>query len=191
MPELPGLPHDAQLEVFLSHASSDREHVRLVQRQIEALGVRVYLAEHDPKPGTSIADKVNAALRRCDAVVVLITTTSINSNYVQQEIGAAHAYGKPIIPIVDASIDRSKLGMLSEVEHLRLDMSSPAEAMANVSASIQPLVLAQMPAVQPPTAAAAAAPGLLAGVDAGTVLLLMAVALVVVLLLAEGGAGSP
>lgn len=191
MPELPGLPSSARLEVFLSHASSDREHVQLVQRQIEALGVRVYLAEHDPKPGTSIADKVNAALQRCDAVVVLITTTSINSNYVQQEIGAARAYGKPIIPIVDASIDKSKLGMLSEVEHLRLDTSRPAEAMANVSASIQPLVLAQMPASQPPIPVAAGAPGLLAGVDAGTVLLLMAVALVVVLILAEGGAGSP
>ena len=47
-----------RLELFLSHSTVDREHVELVSRQIEALGIDVYLAEHDPKPGTSIAHKV-------------------------------------------------------------------------------------------------------------------------------------
>src|SRR5579859_3005327 len=42
-----------------------RTYVNLVQSQIEALGGSVYLAEHDPHPGTSIAHKVNETLRRC------------------------------------------------------------------------------------------------------------------------------
>ena len=78
-----------RLEVFLSHSTADLDHVILVSRQIEALGIDVYLAEHDPKPGTSIAQKVDEALKRSGAVVVLITTTSVNSAYVQQEIGLA------------------------------------------------------------------------------------------------------
>jgi len=132
------------LEVFLSHSTADREHVALVRHQIEALGVEVYLAEHDPKPGTSVAQKVDEALKRCHVVVVLITTASINSAYVQQEVGLARAYGKPIVPIVERSVDKSRLGMLSEVEWLELDVSEPAEAMARMTASLQPLVMAQL-----------------------------------------------
>jgi nucleoside 2-deoxyribosyltransferase len=155
-----------RLEVFLSHATADREHVALVQRQIEALGISVYLAEHDPKPGTSIAVKVVEALEQCHAVVVLITTNSVNSAYVQQEVGIARAHGKPIVPIVDKSVDPSSLGILSEVERLELDVHQPAEAMAKMSASLQPLVLAQ---VSTTNMAVTIAPGT---PDLGTVVLL-------------------
>jgi hypothetical protein len=133
-----------RLEVFLSHATADAEHVALVSRQIEALGIDVYLAEHDPKPGTSIAHKVEDALKRCGAVVVLVTSTSVNSAYVQQEIGLARAHGKVIVPIIEKGVDRSRLGLLSEVDWLELDLGAPTEAMANVTASLQPLVLEQL-----------------------------------------------
>ena len=137
-----------RLEVFVSHATADAEPVALVSRQIEALGIDVYLAEHDPKPGTSIAYKVEEALTRCAAVVVLITSTSVNSAYVQQEIGLARAHRKVIVPIIEKGVDRSRLGLLSEVEWLELDLSAPAEAMANVTVSLQPLVLGQLAPAQ-------------------------------------------
>jgi hypothetical protein len=136
----------SQFEVFLSHASADREHVALVRGQIEALGVGVYLAEHDLRPGTSLAGKVDAALQRATLVVVLITSTSVDSQYVQQEVGAAVAHRKPIIPIVDSRIaGKIDLGMLAGVEYLVLDMAQPAEAMRQVTQSLQTLVKAQAP----------------------------------------------
>jgi hypothetical protein len=134
----------AKLEVFLSHSTQDLVHVALVKRQIEALGIDVYLAEHDPRPGTSIATKVEQAMHRCHAVVVLITHTSINSAYVQQEVGLARALGKPIVPIVELGVEKARLGMLGEVEYLELDLSHPELALAKVSASLQPFVLAQV-----------------------------------------------
>jgi len=79
-------------------------------------------------------------------VVVLITTASINSAYVQQEVGLAHAFNKPIVPIVDSSIDPSRLGMLAEVEWLGFDLTRPAEALSKLTASLQPLVIAQLSA---------------------------------------------
>jgi hypothetical protein len=136
-----------RLEVFLSHSTQDQVHVALVQRQIEALGIQVYLAEHDPQSGTSIAAKVEDALRRCHAVVVLITETSINSNYVQQEIGLARAHQKLIVPIVERSVDKTRLGMLAEVEWLELDLSNPTEALARMTASLQPLLVRQIMAL--------------------------------------------
>src|SRR5690242_9651573 len=68
-------------EVFLSHATADKEHVDLVRGQLEALGLRVYLAEHDPHPGRPLAEKVTEAMRRVVLVVVLITSTSTDSHY--------------------------------------------------------------------------------------------------------------
>ena len=75
------------------------------------------LAEHDPQPGTSVAEKVDAALQRATLLVVLVTSTSENSNYVQQEIGAGRAYRKPVIPIIDSRIvGKVDLGMLAGIE---------------------------------------------------------------------------
>lgn len=122
---------------------ADREHVELVQRQIEALGVGVYLAEHDPHPGTSIAERVERALHASDAVVVLITTNSVDSAYVQQEVGLARAYRKPIVPLVDKHVDKTKLGLLTEVEWLEIDLEHPAEAFARVAQSLQPMIVSQ------------------------------------------------
>lgn len=173
-----------RLEVFLSHATADRAHVALVQRQIEALGISVYLAEHDPKPGTSIAAKVERALERCHAVVVLITTNSVNSAYVQQEVGIARAHGKPIVPIVDKSVDPSSLGILSEVERLELDVHRPAEAMARMSASLQPLVLAQVSTTNVSVTIAPGRP------DLETMVLVAGLGLLVGFLIANGGLGE-
>lgn len=138
-------PVAQRLEVFLSHATSDQQHVVLVQQQMEALGISVYLAEHDPQPGTILAEKVRVAIHRCHAVVVLITTASINSAYVQQEVGIAHECGKPLVPIIEKGIDTRTLGILQGVEYLELDPDNPVETMAKMTAKLQPLVLAQIP----------------------------------------------
>jgi len=132
------------IEVFLSHATKDVEYVAVVRRQLEALGILVYLAEHDPQPGAVLAEKVRAAIHRCQAVVVLFTTTSINSAYVQQEVGIAHECGKPLVPIVEKGVDTSQLGILQGVEYLELDLDRPAETLAKMTASLQPLVLEQV-----------------------------------------------
>lgn len=137
-------PAAPPLEVFLSHATSDTKHVALVKRQIEALGITVYLAEHDPKPGTVVAQRVQDAIHRCHALVVLITTNSVNSAYVQQEVGIAHECDKPIVPIVEKGIDTRRLGILQGIEYLELDLEHPAETMAKMTASLQPLVLNQL-----------------------------------------------
>jgi len=133
-----------RLEVFVSHATKDEAHVALVRQQMEALGISVYLAEHDPQPGTVLAEKVREAIHRSHAVVVLITTASINSAYVQQEVGIAHECGKPIIPVVEKGIDTRQLGILQGVEYLELDLEAPAETMAKITARLQPMVMKQL-----------------------------------------------
>lgn len=187
------------LEVFLSHATADGQHMELVRRQIEALGANVYLAEHDPQPGTLLVDKVHAALQRAALVVVLVTSTSVNSNYVQQEIGAARAYGKLIIPIIDSRIaGRIDLGMLQGAEYLELDLSQPAEGMARITKSLRSLVLAPAPlppATQPSAirrpSAQPVAPAHSTFGDADKLVLVGIAVVVALLFLGEGGDAAP
>ncbi len=156
----------------------------MVQRQIEALGVDVYLAEQDPRPGTSIMEKVERALVESHAVVVLITTTSINSTYVQQEVGLARAHRKPLIPVVDSRVDKSRLGLLGELEYLELDLSEPAAALAKMTASLQPMLLAQQQQVTVTMAAT------FPTATAGDALLLIGIGLLLGLLIASLGTGT-
>jgi hypothetical protein len=170
-------------EVFLSHATADKEHVDLVRGQLEALGLRVYLAEHDPHPGRLLGDKVNEAMQRAALVVVLITSTSTDSHYVQQEIGAAVALGKPIMPVVDSRIAGTiDLGMLAGTEYLVLDPAQPAEAMKRITASLRGL--STPPAPMPIPASPIFS-------DAEKLILLGAVVLLALLILSEGGGGPP
>jgi len=166
---LPGSPSAAlpHLEVFLSHATADTAQVELVARQIKALGITVFLAEHDPQPGTVLADKVRAAIHRSKAFVVLVTSTSINSAYVQQEVGIAHESSTPIIPLVEKGVDTRGLGILQGLEYLEFDPANPADAMAKMTQSLQPFVLRQMPT----------------GTDAATAVMLIGVGLLLGFLL--------
>jgi hypothetical protein len=159
---------------------ADREHVAIVQRQIEALGVDVYLAEHDPHPGQSIAERVERELLRCDAVVVLITTNSVDAAYVHQEIGLGRAHRKPIFPIVDKRVDKTRLGMLTEVEWLEIDLDEPAEALARITQSLQPLMRAQVSSQTQPDLVAAGA-----GNDIGSSFVLIGIGLLLGLLIAS------
>lgn len=76
-------------QVFISHSSADRPRVEWIAEQARQQGVMPYLAEHDPQPGTLLSDKVRGAIRASDAMIVLLTTSSMESPYVHQEIGVA------------------------------------------------------------------------------------------------------
>ncbi len=95
-------------------------------------------------------EKIESVLPTCDAVVFLITTNSIDSAYVQQEVGLARAHRLPMVPLVDLRVDKTKLGLLSELEWIGIDLDNPSEALERVTESLQPMLLRQASAVQPP-----------------------------------------
>lgn len=88
------------IQIFLSHNKRDRKWGEWLLRSAEAHGIKPYLAEHDVKPGGVLASKIEKAIDDSAAVVVLITDNSVNSAYVQQEVGYARKAKKLIIPVV-------------------------------------------------------------------------------------------
>ena len=113
-------------QIFISHSSLDRTWVELLAVQARALGIVPYLAEHDPRPGTLLSEKVRGAIRASEAVVVLLTTSSIESPYVHQEIGVALEQGKLVVPLVHPAVVGRSLAMLDGVEYILFDFDAPA-----------------------------------------------------------------
>ena len=110
--------------VFVSHASKDRKWVEWIKGRAGP-GVELWLAEHDPHPGTHLPTKVQQEIDRSHAVMVFITEAAQASPYVQQEIGWALKAKKPVIPVVQKGITGDDLAMLQGAEYVEFDFSDP------------------------------------------------------------------
>jgi hypothetical protein len=126
-------------QIFLSHSSADKVWVDWIAGQASRLGVLPYLAEHDPQPGTLLSTKVREAIRDSDAVIVLFTKTSIESPYVNQEIGVAIEQDKLIVPLVHPQVEARSRAMLDGLEYILFDFDSPAEGSTSLLTKIEDL----------------------------------------------------
>jgi hypothetical protein len=124
-------------QIFISHSSADTKWVELIAAHATALGVTPYLAEHDPRPGTNLSQKVREAIRASDAMIVLLTTNSMESPYVQQEIGVAVEQGKLVVPLVHPDVEGRSRALLDGVEYIVLDFASPAPATTALIGQLQ------------------------------------------------------
>jgi TIR domain len=115
-------------------------------RGIEAVkaGLSAYLAEHDPQPGTVLAEKAKRNIKCCDAFAVLLTRNTADSSYVHQEVCYALAGGKLVIPLVQPGAAGQQLAMLQGVEFIEFDFDQPHGA-----GKASPLSLGGSPRKQP------------------------------------------
>lgn len=125
--------------VFLSHSSSDRPWAEWVARGAAQVGIGVYLYEHDPKPGTLVAGKIQQSIQQSDALVVLLTPSGASSAYVQQEVGYATASRRLVIPLVWPGTQKRSLAMLEGKEWVAFDPSNPDQALLSLLKYLQEL----------------------------------------------------
>jgi TIR domain len=119
-------------KVFLSHSASDRPWAEWILNRSAQVGIEIYLFEHDPKPGTLVAAKIQGAIQNSDAVIVLLTHSGASSAYVQQEIGYAAAARRLIIPLVWPGQQKKGLAMLDGVEWVPFDPSNADQALVRI-----------------------------------------------------------
>jgi 1-aminocyclopropane-1-carboxylate deaminase/D-cysteine desulfhydrase-like pyridoxal-dependent ACC family enzyme len=161
------------VRIFLSHSSRDREPVESIRSQADAVGVDVYLFSDDLHPGENTAEKLQQVLRECQALVVLITSNSVQSQYVNQEIGFAKALGLPIIPLVESGVPPDRLAMLLGVDHIPFDRDDVQPALAQLTRVLHRLEQRQVAPVPGVSTAAVQ----LTGQDVAVALMLIAVLL--------------
>lgn len=131
--------HPFPFRAFLSHSGGDRNLATALKTRLEAVGVELYLAEHDLQPGRLLSTKVQQAIERSHCVVVLLTPAAADSAFVQQEIGYAIKCERPVIRLVDPSVPHTKLGMLEGREYIRLDPKNPEAAINDAEAYLTKL----------------------------------------------------
>jgi len=93
-PAEPGKP----IDVFISYSTVDREIAEDLANRLRALQLMVFLAHDTIRTGPEWRSQVGVALRRCTVAVLLLSSHSVQSDWVRYEIGAVWALEKPAAP---------------------------------------------------------------------------------------------
>lgn len=86
--------------VFISYSTKDLARARYIRRLLVKTGSQVFLAEYSLAPGSELTPSVLKAIKECDLFLLLWSTNAKSSEWVPQEIGAARAHVKPVIPVM-------------------------------------------------------------------------------------------
>ncbi len=113
------------LNVFVSHsmAAQDEAFVSALVSWLKGKDVEPYLAERDPQPGRGLSEKILERIKQSDFLAVFWTRYGSESNWVNQELGAARSVGKPVVPIVERGV--AVRGLLEGVERIEFDREKP------------------------------------------------------------------
>jgi len=89
-------------QVFVSHAMADKWIARTICEKIDAIGASTFRDDRDIDGGDDIPERIAAALRSSQEVIVILTPESVNRPWVLLEVGAAwgNRTRKRITPIL-------------------------------------------------------------------------------------------
>jgi len=118
--------------VFVSHcmAREDSPIIEDFVGRLRGRGMAPYLAERDPQPGRHLSSKILERIRQSDLVTVFWTRSGSASEWVNQEIGAARAEGKPVVPLVEKGVRIG--GLLEGIERVEFDRDDPDSALSSL-----------------------------------------------------------
>ena len=107
---------ETKYKAFYSHSAmeEDREVVKFFEAMLKLFGVSVYKVEDDNRPIPAL-EKIEEGIKQSDFVFVILTKRYKyeaygqyrwkSSEYIQNEIGMAYAYHKPIIAVAEEGVD--------------------------------------------------------------------------------------
>ena len=73
---------------FLSHSTQDKRVARRLAHDLRAAGIDVWYAEWELRPGDSLRRKIDEGVEQASFFLVLLTPTSLKSEWVQTELDA-------------------------------------------------------------------------------------------------------
>jgi len=87
-------------DIFLSYAKEDARLAIEIAQTIERRGFTAWYYERDSLPGQSYLLQTGEEIHACSAVILLISSHSIGSCQVRQEVIRAYESNKPFIPLL-------------------------------------------------------------------------------------------
>lgn len=91
--------------IFFSYSRDDSEFVLNLAKEMRAEGADVWLDQLDIKPGSRWDKSIEDALDASDAVLVILSKTSVDSNNVMDEVSYALEEEKTVIPVLFEECD--------------------------------------------------------------------------------------
>ncbi|MCL0094865.1 toll/interleukin-1 receptor domain-containing protein [Dehalococcoidales bacterium] len=93
------------MSIFLSYCEEDASLVHRIFYILSRLRLDPYAFKLFPEPGAFIHEIVLSRIKDSEYVIPFITQNGVQSQWVNQEIGAAHALRKYIIPVVEVGVE--------------------------------------------------------------------------------------
>ncbi|HBG27259.1 MAG: hypothetical protein A2Y10_12590 [Planctomycetes bacterium GWF2_41_51] len=87
-------------QIFVSHATADKWIAKVICNKIEEKGALTFIDDRDIHGGDDIPEEIHKQIKRSRELVVLLTPTSYNRDWVRLEVGAAWAWKKRIVAIL-------------------------------------------------------------------------------------------
>ena len=107
-------------DVFISYTSADERVARFVHDHMASEGIQVFLASASLKPGDKWTPEIFRSLNAAKWVVFLASRAACSSPYVLQELGAAMASEKKLVPIIWDITPTELPGWVSQYQVLNL-----------------------------------------------------------------------
>ena len=76
------------MKVFLSHAHEDKDVVEPIASWLREQGFKVWIDNWCLTPGDSLVNKISEEIESSDRLVVFLSATSVDSNWVQKEVAS-------------------------------------------------------------------------------------------------------
>jgi hypothetical protein len=110
-------------KVFISYDTLDRELVERIAACLRRIGIIAFLADRSVEAGAEIPEKIAFHINDSNCFVAILTSSSVASQWVNQEIGYAYAFRNSrnllIIPLVESGVQFK--GFLQAFEYIPLN----------------------------------------------------------------------
>lgn len=95
-----------RLKIFMSYSHENSEQIEQLSRNLERVGFSIWIDREDLLAGLNWRDQIREALQTCDALIVALSSHSVQSEYVLGEVAIAEELKILIVPILleDCSI---------------------------------------------------------------------------------------
>jgi TIR domain-containing protein len=121
-------------DVFISHSSADRRLADFLYRHLTSEGLSVFLAPVSLRPSQQWPQEILKALETSSWVLFLASRSACASPWVQQELGAALARQKKLVPIVWDLPVSALPGWTGHIQAVDLAGASPEQVQARITA---------------------------------------------------------
>lgn len=87
-------------DVFISYSSKDFTNVSAIKSVLEINNIKCWMAPSSIPIGSSYANEIPVAIRNCRMFLLMLSTRSQESQWVQKEVSLALGYGKTVLPFM-------------------------------------------------------------------------------------------